>query len=172
MARVAVSRPGRSPARVNSFARCAETLLLAGFSVVCAPANAPNRKKMKDDHLRRRPLARAARPSLLRQDGIQSRLKVLLALARQFAAFDRQGSFHCLHPGKQFLDVLARFLVILLQVARSGHPVSECSLDRMVRALKRVCGRTGCEQSRMPGEEMFEAQIPTKWPVAAAMPSS
>src|SRR5215468_4497698 len=102
MARVAVSRPGRSPARVNSFARWAETLLLAGFSVVCAPANAPNRKKpnrkkMKYDHLRRRPLPGAARPSLLRQDCIQSRLKVLFALARQFAAFGRQGILHCLH---------------------------------------------------------------------------
>jgi hypothetical protein len=39
MSRAAVSRPGRKPASVNSFARCADTFFGAGFCAVCALAN-------------------------------------------------------------------------------------------------------------------------------------
>src|SRR6516164_7030878 len=97
MARVAVSRPGRRPARVNSFARRAEAILLARFGGVWALAMVPRRMKTKGACLRGR---RAARPSPLRQYRIQSRLKIFLTLARQFTPLDRQGRFDRLDPAK------------------------------------------------------------------------
>src|SRR6202008_5129733 len=95
----------------------------------------------------------------LHQYRIQARLKVLLAFAREFAPFDRQGGFHRLHPRKQFLDVLPGFLVILLQIVPGCHPIPEGALDRMVGAFKRVRRLAGREQSCMSREEMLETQI-------------
>src|SRR5215469_11125038 len=156
MARSSLSRPGRNPARVNSLAR-----LGADFLGICCFACTPKNVAARNSTAKVSHAMRPGHPTdlALRQNGIEARLKVVFSLAPQLAAFHRQSRFDCLHPAEQLLDVLAGFLVILLEVVRSGHPVAKCFLHRVIGTVERIFRRTGRQQSRVTGEEMFEAKI-------------
>src|SRR5580692_264399 len=127
MALPRVSRPGRNPARVNSFIRCAPAFFVAGFEVwalsIVAAANA---KQTVD----------VSAALFLTQDRIQPRLEIFFPFARQFASLDRQRRFYRFNPREQLLYVLSRFAVIFLQILAAAHPIAKHSLHRMIRTVE------------------------------------
>src|SRR5215469_17657671 len=125
MARSSLSRPGRNPARVNSLAR-----LVADFLGICGFACTPKNVAARNSAAKVSHAMQPGQPTdlALCQNSIEPRLKVVFSLAPQIAAFHRQSRFDRLQPAVQLLDVLAGFLVILLEVVRNGHPVAKCSL--------------------------------------------
>src|SRR5580693_3987310 len=123
MALPRVSRPGRNPARVNSFIRCAPAFFVAGFEDWAATAaNAAHAK----------PSIAASEALFLTQDRIQPRLEIFFPFARQFASLDRQRRFYRFNPREQLLYVLSRFAVIFLQILAAAHPIAKHSLHRMI----------------------------------------
>src|ERR1019366_5807972 len=141
-----VSRPGRSPASRVSFARCAPA---------CAALRDSNGAPGAGE-LAEKP--GAARVTLTHsQNFIEPRFKVVFSLGPQANTLHGHGFFHRAHPAHQFLDILSRFLLIFAQILRLRHPHQESRLIRMFR-LRHANG-FGCEQSRVAGEQMFEAEI-------------
>src|ERR1700676_4977904 len=160
-----LSFPGRSPASVNSLARCTTAFFVEAFGV-CALSVEQATAILKIKDCKPRSLRLCGRTLPLAQNRIQARFKIVFTLAPQFTAFHRQRRFYRLHPAEQFLDVLARLLVIQLQIFPAAHPVAKSLLERVVRSVEGVFCRARSQQSAVPGEQMLEAQISHEMPGA------
>src|SRR5438270_11167676 len=103
---------------------------------------------------------------MLSQNRVEARFKIFFSFTAKFVPLQGQRAFDRLYPAEQLLDVLARPRGIFPALCFDGHPLSESLLNRVVRAVKRVCSGARRQYPRMACKEMLETEVNTELPFA------